>query len=92
VWKFPLATADEQVVLMPEGAIILHVGEQQGQPCLWALVAPEAPMVDRHIIIRGTGHDVPRGVGAYVGSVVGGSLVMHIFEADVTPDRWWVTT
>jgi hypothetical protein len=94
VWKFPLAQTDEQVVSMPEGAIILHVGEQQGQLCLWALIVPDAPKVDRHIIIRGTGRDLPHDVGPYIGSVLmhGGSLVLHVFGAAVPPDRWWKTT
>src|SRR4051812_2081853 len=38
VWKFPLPVINNIELWMPLGAEILHVAEQDGQVCLWALV------------------------------------------------------
>lgn len=81
VWKFPLKIADEQTVLMPEGAELLHVAEQNENLMLWARVIPTGQReVRRMILIRGTGYSI--WTQPYVGTVVtaGGSLVWHVFD------------
>jgi len=82
VWKFPLRVSDVQPVTMPAGARILHVAEQFGDLCLWALVDPDAPKETRVIAICGTGHPAPDD-GRHIGSVMlhGSALVFHVFEA-----------
>jgi hypothetical protein len=67
---------------MPEGAEILTVQMQNGEPCLWALVDAHLPTTNRKILIRGTGHDAS-GVGRYISTfqMKGGALVFHAFEA-----------
>jgi hypothetical protein len=42
IWKFELEVTDLQEVVMPSGAEILSVGNQDGKLCLWAMVSPTA--------------------------------------------------
>ncbi len=58
IWKFPLSVDDVQTVAMPQGARILTVQVQQGQPCLWAAVDSEQPVKPRTIRMYGTGHPI----------------------------------
>ncbi len=90
VWKFPIPTQDGIIdILMPKNAEILHVADQYGQICLWALVDSDAEKVIRKFRIYGTGH--PLVVNAHTGyntydTYVGtamqldGKLLWHIFE------------
>src|SRR4051812_15343861 len=80
VWKFPLALVDRQTLSMPRSALPLHVAMQFEQPCLWALVDPDAPVEQRTFLMFGTGHrDV---IGQYLGTfqLQRGQLVFHVFE------------
>ena len=78
VWKFPFAIDDAVVIAMPEGAELLNVGCQEGQPCIWARVNPEAPYVNRMFHICGTGHPAPS--TDHVATFQQGPLVWHLFE------------
>lgn len=83
IWKFPLKVADKQNIIMPIGAEILTVQVQNEEPCLWALVDPEAGMESRHIEIFGTGHTIEYFPGVsrkYISTfqLKGGQL--HAFE------------
>lgn len=82
VWKYTLLAADLQRIEMPAGAQILHVAEQHGELCMWALVDPDEPPVAHRFTVIGTGHIAPSRPAAYVGSalMLGGSLVWHVFE------------
>lgn len=83
IWKFVLNLADEQDVLMPEGAAILSCQVQNGTPCIWALVRPDAPTQEvRRIQIFGTGHPMDVTPKVFVGTfqIHGGALVFHVFE------------
>lgn len=84
IWKYQVTIDDEIVVKMPSGAKILHVALQYGQPCIWALVDPDAPMADRKVIVRGTGHPITGEVD-HLGTIhlmaADGELVFHFFEA-----------
>jgi len=84
VFKYPLELKPEdQVLSLPWGAEILHVGDQQGILCLWALVEPppEAKPTERCFVVRATGQAVGRDE-VYLGTVgqMNGQLVWHIFE------------
>jgi len=81
VWKFPLRVDDVVPVEMPEDAKLLTVQLQRGEPCLWALVCPEAPKRTRFLRIVGTGHPVEDDL-LYVGTfqLQNGALVFHLFE------------
>lgn len=82
VWKWLLEMTDENTIEMPEGASVLSVQVQHEHPCLWALVRPDAPRIQRRFRIVGTGHEFdPTGL-TYVGTfqLYGGELVFHLFE------------
>lgn len=81
VYKYVLPVEDTVEVIMPDGAEVLHIGDQAGTICLWALVDPDAPRVSRWLRIAGTGHPIA-GAVRHLGSVVtyGGALVWHVFE------------
>jgi hypothetical protein len=54
IWKYPI-TASVVTLSLPEGARVLHVHEQNGDPCLWAAVDPNAPRTERRF------HAIPTG-------------------------------
>ena len=84
VWKFELQLNDEVALKMPACAVLLHVGTQGTQLCLWALVDPEAPTAERRIRVAGTGHPIDyapvelRHVGTVL--LADDRLVFHVFE------------
>lgn len=80
IWKYPLDVGRHQRVAMPRGAVLLDMQTQAGQLVAWATVDPEAEKVERDLSVIGTGHDLPGGVQAYVGTAQTGSLVWHLFD------------
>lgn len=85
IWKFPIPVTDDIEIEMPAGAEVLHVAEQAGQVCLWALVRPDAPVERRRFRLAGTGHAVTTDVRRrHVGTVLlhDGALVFHLFELE----------
>ena len=78
VWKFPFRLDDSIVLEMPEGAEILMVDCQQGQPCMWARVNPDAPKKNYIFFLCGTGHPAPS--GDHVASFQQGPFVWHVFK------------
>ena len=103
IYKYPIEITDEQVVKMPLipddtplPQDILHVGlDPFGQPCIWAKVDPDQPMVSVTIRITGAGQDVPNGVhigtfvvppgrmiNAHKGTYQVPGLVWHVFVKD----------
>jgi hypothetical protein len=82
VWKFPLI---DKGVVMPVGSQLLCVQMQNGIPCIWAIVDPEAPKEKVNIRVYGTGHEIPEDAGlGYLGTVQDGPFVWHFFN-DLTP-------
>lgn len=81
IWKFPFKVNDTIKIYIPEGAKFLSVQTQDGVPCLWALVEPDAPKVLMLFDIYGTGHPMPDDPGVYIGTfqLHGGALVFHLF-------------
>ena len=80
IWKYTLEITDLQTVEMPSGAIILSVDNQDGSLCLWALVDTEAAKEEVCIEIIGTGNPVFSATRQFIGTVLMGSLVWHVFE------------
>ena len=78
VYKYPLTFHPLQSVEMPYGAVVRHVHEQGGAPCLWVEVNTSAPMVVNHFIVVATGQEVPVGA-TYVGTVHVKWTVWHVF-------------
>jgi hypothetical protein len=83
VYKYALPVEDIFTLTLPFGAELLHVDEQHGAPCLWALVNPDATSEQRRFRLAGTGHPIEiakpmRHVGTFF--LHGGELVFHLFE------------
>lgn len=77
IYKYDL----KRIVLMPDGAEILSLQMQDGDPRLWAKVDPDRPQVARHFEWYGTGHPISDNPGAYVGTIQARiGLVFHVFE------------
>ena len=68
--------------LLPDGAKILSVGEQDSRIYIWALV--DADVLDRtprSIIAYGTGHQMDNAEHVFIGTVLmANGLVFHFFE------------
>lgn len=90
IWKFPLNlygpdgnVTDRPVVDIPEGALILTLCLQRGQPTMWAVVDPDAPMAQRRFVVVGTGQPMPDEPTVYVGTWLSdedGTFVFHVFD------------
>jgi hypothetical protein len=81
IWKFPLRTTDVQTVEVPSDHEILTIQIQNGIPCMWVLVSPDAPMIKIVIEIFGTGNPVEKGLRKYIGTYqIKGPLVFHCFQ------------
>ena len=83
VFKYPIPIADTFEIDMPGGAVVLHVDTQQGQPQLWALVSPEAPLILRRFRFAGTGHPIDansRPAYCRTFKMRSDALIFHIFE------------
>jgi hypothetical protein len=89
IWKFTLMpdlSHDYLIgVPMPRGAVVLSVGNQMEEICLWAEVDTEATKEERAFEVHGTGHQMHQDMGVsrkYIGTVMlrGGSLVFHVYE------------
>jgi hypothetical protein len=67
---------------MPEGARILCVQVQHGEPQLWALVDEAQSTVGRVVLTFGTGHELTAVPVTFVGTyqLGGGELVYHVFD------------
>lgn len=85
VYKYTFQILDDFEILIPTGARILHVDVQRGQPCIWALVDPNAVDEVRKFHLAGTGHPIYDKVFEYrhVGTFMmeNGALVFHLFIA-----------
>lgn len=78
IWKYPInlgALMDSTPI--PTGAKFLHLGDQDGTPCIW-LEVENMNLYDRLYCV-GTGHKVPQGAD-YVGTVIYDvGLVFHFY-------------
>lgn len=64
---------------IPKNAEIVHVEEQDGVLCMWAIVNPDAPKETRTFCIRGTGHPIDESL-KYVKTWQAPPFVWHLFE------------
>lgn len=82
IHKFDLYTDDRPRIMMPRGAVPIHVAIQHGKPRLWAIVETDEPMEPHFFITHGTGHPLAPDIGAHIGSyqLLEGALVFHLFE------------
>lgn len=85
IYKYPLGFSESEYVSMPQGARILHVGEQRGALILWAQVqvGQHEQNEQRTFCVYGTGHPLQRDDLLYLATVqMQNGLVWHVFEFD----------
>lgn len=73
----------KEVISMPNGAKIIHIGTQLDKICIWAEVTPDNPVEDRTFHVVGTGHDLPESfayTATHLGTVHLPPFVWHIYE------------
>lgn len=85
VYKYTLSHVgpEPQLVEMPTGATLLHVGFQDHAFCVWAKVDPQALMAKRLIILAATGESIDphhRHVLSIQSKTVDGEYVIHVFD------------
>lgn len=87
IWKYELEIESRQVVMMPAGAEILSVQQQDDKLQMWAIVEPEAAKERRRFEVVGTGNTMPdlssEGLARLHLATVqtcSGLLVWHVFE------------
>lgn len=81
IYKYPLSI-NRQILSLPKNAQLLSVGlDPQEKLCLWANVDPSETEIDAlDIIVLGTGHEVPKGIWRFIGTVKHMEKFMwHIF-------------
>lgn len=86
--KFELTANRLQAVPIPFGGQILTVQTKgDNAPLLWALVDPEMPPQERHLVIYTTNTAIPNDPGRYIGTffIYDGALEFHLFEMDGPP-------
>lgn len=76
---------------MPQGAVILSVHEQDDKIFVWAMVRPEMPLVNRKIMLVGTGQPITENIilksateFTFIGTVHTPPFVWHIFDLGET--------
>lgn len=79
VWKFQVKTV-EALIEMPAEARIVHFAHKDGRPTFWAIVNQDAPKVQRHFYLAGTGEPLPMEFNTHRGTCFDGPYVWHLFE------------
>lgn len=82
IWKYQLHDCGDQILDIPAGGRVLHVGLDPSHAiCLWALVDERQQPEKRGVAIYGTGHECMACCGwQYVGTVTMlHSFVWHVF-------------
>jgi len=87
IWKYELENRETEIE-MPYGAQVIHVDNQYGKLCLWAIVNPskqEQRMETRVFWVVHTGKtiDMPT-MKEHIGTVLmqDGTYVAHVFEVE----------
>lgn len=82
IYKYAMKAETDQLIVMPKGAAVLHVMDQNGRPHLWASVDPTQPPVQRRFRIYRTGEEMDGLFPHYVGTYhlrEPFHLVFHVF-------------
>lgn len=83
IWKYRLPLHEETTIGMPSGSEFLSVAEQDGEITMWFMVPVEGLGNDeRKFVVVGTGHPFSMQGLKFLGTVILGSYVWHVFEAD----------
>lgn len=85
IWKYPIRVTDEQYLIIPRGATPVHLAEQDGTLCIWALVDPTKVPHEYTVRVYGTGHPIDEKLEqVHIGSVLKGPFVWHVFWQETT--------
>lgn len=69
------------IIEMPQGARLLDVQMQSGEPALWAIIDPDLRRVRRMFVLLGMGHDAGDVAFAkYVGTIQMQGRAFHLFD------------
>ncbi len=81
IYKYPLRFVDTQSIKLRRGARVLSVQMQGEGMCLWAMVDPDASLMDTCVWIAGTGNPLGENFALmeYAGTVQQGRFVWHVF-------------
>lgn len=86
IWKFAFEITDKFTLDIPDRAEFLDAQMQRETPCMWFLLDPKAPTVNRTFQVHGTGNPIaiPDGF-SYLATFQkaeewGQSYVWHLFE------------
>ena len=80
IWKYELAITELQLIDVSIDAEFLSVDNQRGQLCLWIMLDPLQKTHRRRIEVFGTGHEMDLAKRKFIGTVLIGSFVWHVFE------------
>ena len=86
IFKTKLDICDSQTVELPQDFRILHLGMQDGVPCIWYECDSGKPLVHLDIYCFGTGHRIPDcstpGLYTeYIGTVQYAGFVWHYYRS-----------
>lgn len=84
IWKYTLGPGHNKID-MPKGGRVLSVQVQHGEPRIWVMVDPAAPIENREFSVYGTDHPIPDDQGylkEFIGTIqmMEGNLIFHVFE------------
>jgi hypothetical protein len=79
IYKYRLP-AEAVTIPLPEGAFIISVHMQEGDPHIWADVDTSKPLQQRRFRVFGTGHPLPAGDLHFIGTLLDGPFVWHVVE------------
>lgn len=83
VWKVSMRPEPwELVVALPSMAQPLSAQMQNGNISIWFLVDPTRSLVNRNLLVVGTGMPFKSRFHSYIDTVQNGDLVWHVFEVD----------
>lgn len=89
IYKYPLEVKDVIILHAPKGAKILSAALHNNEICIWALVNPDEIEQEQVTIeVYGTGNIIETNMleRRFLGTVVAGRFVWHIFEK--LRERW----
>jgi len=83
IYKYRIPLVPGPAVMMPEGAAVLSLQMQNGEPCIWAIVDDEKRPAARFFHWYETGHAIPMQDLVnlnFIGTVQNEPFVFHLFE------------
>lgn len=80
VWKYEFQLKSVVTISMRKGAEVIHVSQQNRQPCIWAIVDPTNDTEERVFFVQGTGHPIREEASSHLGTWFDNEFVWHLFE------------